>query len=81
MDDESKAETHLFTKKSPLPLDWNSNENPPYAYYLYYMYSNMVVLNHLRKYVILLCSPQSVFLLFGKIVQGRNKFWLQFLKG
>lgn len=49
VDDESKAETHLFTKRSPLPKDWNTNDNPPYSYYLYYMYSNMVVLNHLRK--------------------------------
>lgn len=64
VDDESKAETHLFTKKSPLPADWNTNENPPYSYYLYYMYSNMVVLNHLRKYVILLSSSGTDFLLF-----------------
>ncbi|XP_078381801.1 AMP deaminase 2-like isoform X2 [Oculina patagonica] len=49
VDDESKAENHLFTTKSPLPVDWNTEDNPPYSYYLYYMYSNMVVLNHLRK--------------------------------
>lgn len=54
VDDESKAESHLFTTKSPLPVDWNTEDNPPYSYYLYYMYSNMVVLNHLRKYAILL---------------------------
>ncbi|XP_027051415.1 AMP deaminase 2 [Pocillopora verrucosa] len=49
VDDESKAESHLFSTKSPLPADWNNTDNPPYAYYLYYMYSNIVVLNHLRK--------------------------------
>ncbi|XP_057301542.1 AMP deaminase 2-like isoform X2 [Hydractinia symbiolongicarpus] len=49
VDDESKAELFSFTKHSPLPKDWNNEHNPPYAYYLYYMYSNLVVLNHLRR--------------------------------
>ena len=51
MDDESKAESHVFSSRSPLPADWTTNDNPPYAYYVYYLYSNMVVLNHLRRYV------------------------------
>ncbi|XP_015756583.1 PREDICTED: AMP deaminase 2-like [Acropora digitifera] len=49
VDDESKAESHLFTPQSPLPANWTNEENPPYSYYLYYLYSNMVVLNHLRR--------------------------------
>lgn len=80
VDDESKAETHLFTKKSPLPADWNTNENPPYSYYLYYMYSNMVVLNHLRKYVILLSSPGTVFLLFDNDWTGKKQVLAPFVQ-
>jgi len=49
VDDESKPELYAFTKTSPTPKDWNNDSNPPYAYYLYYMYSNLVVLNHLRR--------------------------------
>ncbi len=41
----------MFDKHSALPDEWNSSENPPYAYYLYYMYANLVVLNHFRRYV------------------------------
>ena len=51
VDDESKAESHLFSRQSPLPANWTNEENPPYSYYLYYLYSNMVVLNHLRRSV------------------------------
>eukprot|EP00794_Sanderia_malayensis_P011005 gene11005-12168_t len=49
VDDESKPEDLMFTKASPKPQNWTDGNNPPYAYYLYYMYSNMVVLNHLRR--------------------------------
>ena len=28
---------------------WTSNENPSYTYYLYYMFSNITVLNNLRE--------------------------------
>ncbi|CAB1335876.1 unnamed protein product [Coregonus sp. 'balchen'] len=48
VDDESKPEHHCFNTESPLPADW-TEDNPPYAYYLYYMYANMTVLNHLRR--------------------------------
>lgn len=50
VDDESKPEHHVFTKASPLPKEWTAQDSPPYVYYIYYMYSNMVVLNHLRRY-------------------------------
>jgi len=49
VDDESKAEHHVFTMQSPLPEKWGDYGNPPYSYYVYYMYANMVTLNQLRK--------------------------------
>ncbi|MGH0169566.1 UNVERIFIED_CONTAM: hypothetical protein FKN15_057019 [Acipenser sinensis] len=50
VDDESKPEHHIFNLDSPLPVNWTVEDNPPYSYYLYYMYANMTVLNHLRRY-------------------------------
>ncbi|OWA53532.1 AMP deaminase 2 [Hypsibius exemplaris] len=49
VDDESKAESVIFTEQSPNPDQWTMEDNPPYAYYLFYMYSNMVALNNFRK--------------------------------
>jgi len=49
VDDESKPEEVVFGKSTPRPKEWTMEQNPPYAYYLYFMYSNIVVLNHLRK--------------------------------
>ncbi|XP_076800140.1 AMP deaminase 2-like isoform X2 [Clavelina lepadiformis] len=49
VDDESKPEHHVFTMQSALPQDWTAKENPPYSYYIYYMYANMVTLNQLRR--------------------------------
>jgi AMP deaminase len=48
VDDESKIERRLF-KKYPLPKAWDSKQNPPYSYWLYYLYANMVSLNAWRK--------------------------------
>ncbi|CAG8568726.1 11806_t:CDS:10 [Dentiscutata erythropus] len=48
VDDESKAERRIH-KKYPCPKDWSTNLNPPYSYYLYYMYANMTSLNQWRK--------------------------------
>ncbi|EKE37441.1 hypothetical protein ENUP19_0253G0036 [Entamoeba nuttalli] len=31
------------------PDEWNMDENPPYEYYLYYLYANITVLNGFRK--------------------------------
>lgn len=50
VDDESKPEHHIFNLDSPSPARWCDDDNPPYSYYLYYMYANMTVLNHLRRY-------------------------------
>jgi AMP deaminase len=49
VDDESKPERDLFNIKTPLPQDWTSEENPPYVYYIYYMYANIQVLNTFRR--------------------------------
>lgn len=48
VDDESKVERRLF-KKFPVPRAWDSKQNPPYSYWIYYLYANMVSLNHWRK--------------------------------
>ncbi|XP_029438523.1 AMP deaminase 3 isoform X2 [Rhinatrema bivittatum] len=49
VDDESKHSDHMFCNKSPCPDVWTSEQNPPYSYYLYYMYANIMLLNNLRK--------------------------------
>ncbi|KAK7487206.1 hypothetical protein BaRGS_00021558 [Batillaria attramentaria] len=49
VDDESKPEHIVFDSDTPLPGNWTSEENPPYNYYLYYTYANMVVLNNFRR--------------------------------
>ncbi|KAK1725822.1 AMP deaminase [Colletotrichum acutatum] len=48
VDDESKIERRLF-KKFPVPKVWDSKQNPPYSYWLYYLFSNMSSLNALRQ--------------------------------
>ncbi|CAO3587024.1 unnamed protein product [Absidia cylindrospora] len=47
VDDESKPERRTF-KKYPKPSEWDFKNNPPYSYYLYYMYSNVAALNNWR---------------------------------
>lgn len=49
VDDESKPERDTFNMNTPLPQDWDSEENPPYVYYIYYMYANISVLNKFRR--------------------------------
>ncbi|KAM3870674.1 AMP deaminase 3b [Diretmus argenteus] len=49
VDDESKHSHHMFSYKSPKPEEWTSEDNPPYSYYLFHMYANIMVLNNLRK--------------------------------
>ncbi|KAG0306384.1 AMP deaminase [Dissophora globulifera] len=48
VDDESKAERRIY-KKYPYPRVWNTTMNPPYSYYIYYMYANMTSLNRFRQ--------------------------------
>ncbi|XP_036366732.1 AMP deaminase 2 isoform X6 [Octopus sinensis] len=49
VDDESKSEHVVFDADSPFPRNWTNDENPPYNYYLYYMFANMTVLNQFRR--------------------------------
>ncbi|KAK1253926.1 hypothetical protein MKX07_002003 [Trichoderma sp. CBMAI-0711] len=48
VDDESKAERRLF-KKFPVPRAWDTRQNPPYSYWIYFLYANMTSLNHFRR--------------------------------
>lgn len=48
VDDESQKDKNLF-HKSPLPKTWDTHLNPPYSYYMYFLYANITSLNHLRK--------------------------------
>ncbi|XP_064073921.1 AMP deaminase 2 isoform X3 [Vanessa tameamea] len=49
VDDESKPENPMLDADVRFPQHWDDEENPPYSYYLYYMYANITVLNHFRK--------------------------------
>uniref|UniRef100_A0A671XF21 AMP deaminase n=1 Tax=Sparus aurata TaxID=8175 RepID=A0A671XF21_SPAAU len=49
VDDESKHSDHMFSFRSPKPEQWTTDDNPPYSYYLFHMYANIMVLNNLRK--------------------------------
>lgn len=48
VDDESKAERRLH-RKFPPPQEWNTKQNPPYNYWIYYLFANMASLNVWRK--------------------------------
>ncbi|GJJ69650.1 AMP deaminase [Entomortierella parvispora] len=48
VDDESKAERRIY-RKYPYPRVWNTPMNPPYSYYIYYMFANMTSLNNFRQ--------------------------------
>lgn len=48
VDDESKPERRLY-RKFPTARMWDTNQSPPYSYWIYYMYANMSSLNAWRK--------------------------------
>ncbi|PLB36719.1 AMP deaminase [Aspergillus candidus] len=48
VDDESKAERRLY-RKYPIPKEWSTKQNPPYTYWLYFMFANIASLNIWRK--------------------------------
>ncbi|EER34324.1 AMP deaminase [Candida tropicalis MYA-3404] len=48
VDDESKTEKPIQSRKYPPAEEWSSTSNPPYSYYLYYLYANIANLNQLR---------------------------------
>ncbi|KAJ1785245.1 AMP deaminase [Coemansia sp. RSA 2399] len=47
VDDESKSECQL-QMDLPLPREWDTDKNPPYAYYCYYLMANLCPLNQWR---------------------------------
>ncbi|CAJ0938051.1 unnamed protein product, partial [Mesorhabditis belari] len=49
VDDESKHEFVQFDRSTPVPEKYTDKENPPYNYYLYYMYANISLLNAFRR--------------------------------
>ncbi|MCJ1403946.1 AMP deaminase [Xylographa trunciseda] len=48
VDDESKPERRLF-RKFPLPQAWDTKQNPPYSYWIYFLFANIASLNVWRK--------------------------------
>lgn len=49
VDDESKHEYVIFDRMTPDPQNYSDAENPPYNYYLFYMYANLAALNAFRR--------------------------------
>ena len=45
VDDESKVDLPLEFKE---PHDWNTDQSPPYSYYMYYYWANLMSLNSFR---------------------------------
>ncbi|VDL89029.1 unnamed protein product [Schistocephalus solidus] len=48
VDDESKPDTTHMDMNIPTPENWTKKENPPYSYYIFYLYANIARLNQLR---------------------------------
>ena len=48
VDDESKIETRLY-RKFPCAKEWNTQQNPPYTYWIYHLFANMTSLNVWRE--------------------------------
>lgn len=48
VDDESKVERRLY-RKFPSAKEWDTKQNPPYGYWIYYLFANMTSLNAWRK--------------------------------
>lgn len=46
-----------FDRSTPDPDHYSDAENPPYNYYLFYMYANLVALNAFRRLVSILTFP------------------------
>ena len=50
-------ETKMIVHPLQTPDEWTDSENPPYSYYIYYMFANMTILNHFRRVHHLLLCP------------------------
>lgn len=48
VDDESKPERRLY-RKYPTATEWDTTQNPPYSYWIYYLFANLTSLNVWRK--------------------------------
>ncbi|KAI5119039.1 hypothetical protein M0805_005905 [Coniferiporia weirii] len=48
VDDESKSERRIH-RKFPFPRVWDTDQTPPYSYWIYYLYANMTSLNSWRR--------------------------------
>ncbi|KXS16152.1 AMP deaminase [Gonapodya prolifera JEL478] len=48
VDDESKVEKRAY-RRYPPPVDWDVPQNPPYSYWLFYLFANLCSLNAYRK--------------------------------
>lgn len=49
VDDESQPQVRVNLGKCGPPESWDGEDNPPYSYYSFYIYSNLAVLNQLRE--------------------------------
>lgn len=49
VDDESLPQIRTNLSRCGTPDKWDGPDNPPYSYYSFYIYSNLVVLNRLRE--------------------------------
>jgi len=49
VDDEGQLEMNVMVNDPPLPPQWDGEENPPYSYYAYYIFTNLVIVNEYRK--------------------------------
>lgn len=52
VDDESRLERNAAGNAAgrlPKPADWTSGDNPPYSYWIYYIFANLHSLNQLRR--------------------------------
>ena len=60
VDDESKPESTFFSSATLMPEGWTSHDNPPYSYYIFYMFANISMLNRLRRYILNVFGSQYV---------------------
>jgi len=49
VDDESQG-SHTTLREYPDPEEWTSEQNPPYTYWIYFMYANIRALNSFRRH-------------------------------
>ncbi|KAJ9467163.1 AMP deaminase [Diplonema papillatum] len=49
VDSEHEVDTEMHLDRTPSPGEWTSPQNPPYAYWMFFMWANTTTLNHFRK--------------------------------